>query len=1247
VCGDAALTADLTQPFVVPVVDDATPSTAGEQTQSLPAVPPTESSFSSPGARRESSAVDLADPGCGVTIGQTPVQAERASELSVLPPGAIVVPGYQILQELGRGGMGVVYKAHQKSLNRPVALKMILSGEHAGATERERFRREAEAVAALQHPNIVQIFEVGEASGHAYLVLEFVDGGSLAEQLAGDPWPAREAAGLVELLARAVHYAHEHGIIHRDLKPGNVLLAGGRKQEAGSSKAPSGSGVSSVSSLLSPKITDFGLAKRLDGSDADRATKTGAVVGTPGYIAPEQASGKGSEVGAAADTYALGAILYECLTCRPPFRGETPLDTVLQVIHDDPVPPKRLRSSVPRDLETICLKCLTKSPTKRYPSALALAEDLRRFLNGEPIWARPLSAWGRAVKWATRHPALAVLGVSTVVATVALLIVLSVAYARVRDAVAQKEVEANNARREREQAEREWARAETEKTRAEGLAAENELRRREAVGQAEQLQREGERSKRTAYALQLAQIAALCERDPKRAMQLLDDEVRCPPALRDFTWEYLHRLCRREERVYQGHAARDALHTVAYAPGGALVATAGRDGHIRLWDPRTGRTAAILDGHTGAVNGLAFGPDGRLLASAGADGTIRLWEIPVEVLETARKTMSAVPILQAVFTPARLPTLVTVAVPNAGAVTCLTFDAHGRTLATGWTDGTVRWWDVGGLRPSPVEMAVAGAPGATGRGRLPNARRPFRQDQTGAGVSCLAFDPTGKLLAAGGLDGRARVWSADAPEPRVIEHAGTVLAVAFSPDGRLLATTNNPRPPATSTIRLLNTETWADEHRLIGHTGAVHALAFSPDSTLLASAGSDRTVRLWDADDGRERGVLQGHAQPVRGLAFGPDRRTVVSAAQDGTARVWLTGIRQNESADGAEFDQVASAAMSDTAGVFVFAGEAGQIGIRLADVVPGRAVPQSGTLFLWPVPVDLPAKARVRATAVAPKGQAVFGATADTILIWRVFQLRPRAPGAGGPLSLPVTKPGRLPTQKPVHALAVSHDSRALAALDADGVRVWPLTPVALGLEHIGRPPESRLILRAENATVLAAHPWDDLLAVVVGNGVRVINLNGETVTELTDAHPTRITAVAFSPLHGFLATADADGLIQVWKLGADGLALQARLSGHTGAIHSLSFSPNGKTLASGGADRSVVLWDPVGGQERAVLTGHADQVIRVQFTAGGMALASVGRDGSVKRWRAEPRRPEPPLIGARVIEFGSGPPAPAALKK
>jgi eukaryotic-like serine/threonine-protein kinase len=301
-----------------------------------------------------------------------------ASRLSVAAPPEL--SGYEVQEELGRGGMGVVYRAWDRRLNRPVALKMLLAGAYARPEERERFRREAEAEAGLRHPNVVQVYDVGTLDGRPYLIMEFVDGGSLAHRLAGTPLPAGQAAELVAALAEAVQAAHDRGIIHRDLKPANVLLAADG----------------------TPKITDFGLARRLE--EASGLTHSGATLGTPSYMAPEQAQGNQAAIGPAADVYTLGATLYECLTGRPPFRAETAAATLRQVIADEPAPPARLNPQVPRDLETICLKCLHKLSPRRYATAAALAEDLRRFLRGEPIAARPPRRGERLVRWTRRHP---------------------------------------------------------------------------------------------------------------------------------------------------------------------------------------------------------------------------------------------------------------------------------------------------------------------------------------------------------------------------------------------------------------------------------------------------------------------------------------------------------------------------------------------------------------------------------------------------------------------------------------------------------------------------------------------------------------------------------------------------------------------------------------------------------------------------------------------------------------------------
>jgi serine/threonine protein kinase/Tfp pilus assembly protein PilF len=375
-----------------------------------------------------------------------------------------LVPGYEIVRELGRGGMGVVYEAHQRRLDRTVALKVIRTGLQASPDELARFRTEAEAVARLQHPHIVQIYETGEEVGSPYFSLEYLQDGTLAQQLGGTPQPARNAAQMVETLARAMHSAHQHGIVHRDLKPANVLL-----QCLGSAEAPEErrasmtagiplrSSTSSAVKHFIPKISDFGLAKRLDKEIG--LTQTGAIMGTPSYMAPEQAAGKTRAIGPLADIYSLGAILYEMLTGRPPFKGETTLDTIQQVLSEEPVPPAQLQPKLPRDLQTICLKCLQKSPGSRYPSAEALADDLRRFLAGEPIIARPVGVWERTLKWARRRPALAALILVSSLATLTLVLGGLWYNTQLREALETAEQRQQEAQRERARAEADFQKA--------------------------------------------------------------------------------------------------------------------------------------------------------------------------------------------------------------------------------------------------------------------------------------------------------------------------------------------------------------------------------------------------------------------------------------------------------------------------------------------------------------------------------------------------------------------------------------------------------------------------------------------------------------------------------------------------------------------------------------------------------------------------------------------------------------------
>jgi WD40 repeat protein/serine/threonine protein kinase len=1189
-----------------------------------------------------------------------PVAAATEEGVSPAPATAPEFGGYEILGELGRGGMGVVYQARQRGLGRLVALKMVLAGAHAGPDEQARFLAEARSLARLQHPNIVQIHEVGAApmpdglpAGPAgpgtlpFFSLEYVEGGSLDRRLAGTPQDPRQAAALVEVLARAVHYAHERGIVHRDLKPANVLLTADG----------------------TPKITDFGLARHM--SDGSGRTHSGAVLGTPSYMAPEQAAGQSKAVGPACDIWALGAILYECLTGRPPFRAASVLDTLAQVCARDPVTPRQLQPGVPRDLETIALKCLHKDPRKRYPSAVALAEDLRRSQAGEPITARPAGRPERFWRWCRRNPRTAVLSAALIVA-----LVLGLA-----GIVWQ------------------WRQAESnlDLARTKHTLAEERLlqfRKRSYVSD-----------------LDLA-YQAWGMRRVRRARELLDAQLPPPdqPDLRGFEWYCLERLCRQERLSLTGHT-RD-VQALAFSPDGTRLVSACREGRIKVRAADTGRELAefreplpvshlhflpdgkhlayavgdfraeapgfvkLRDLESGAAQEvsrgrqprdnplcLALGRDGKRLAAGYYSGELRVWDLDGEmVLQDAGATSSA---HRLALTP------------------------DGQTAVLARLRGDIEVWDVPGRKVrgrlmsfAPVPLAVSpdgvrlAAPDPGGReivlwdlvtlretGRLPV------QTQGYAAITVVAFSPDSRALAvARGVDNQpneVQLW--DVPSAKLLAtlpgHARGMAALAFAPDGNTLASGDQD-----GVVKLWDVARVVHRPPLPIHEAAVFGLAVSADGMLAATGGQDRVIMVWDLPTRRVRHRLRASAGVTR-LAFGPRGKRLASNALDGTVTVWdLDSGKPLWSRKGTAVEPVFAfapdgATLAWTEGFAVVLGDAAT-GQERRRWLPHRelfsgmvlsgdgarlyTLSVAGTLVTWDVVSGQELRARKvpqRATALAlsPDDKRLVTAGEDGVVrFWDADSLE-----SGQELR------GHKGT---VYALEFTGDGRSLLSAGKDGtIRVWDPERKAVARllrDHHGGVVRVRVIPGTQTALSAGADRvirlwnldegmWAAYLhdvpvcslayapsgrTLAIGRGGEVVLRDLATGREDTLGGSFRgELRVAWSPDSKLLAVAEGQmgypcaGEVQLWDVSARRCV--RTLSGHAGGALAVAFSPDGQLIATGERGRNVVdatrvrLWDAASGQLRQTLP-HRHAVAAVAFSPDGRLVAT----GTATHWSNVP---------------------------
>jgi len=1126
-----------------------------------------------------------------------------------LQPGTYVgyFGDYELQRVLGEGGMGIVYKARQLSLNRPVALKMIKAARFATDDDRRRFQNEAEAVARLDHPNIVPVFEVGQFEDQHYFSMKLIAGESLDKRLKDYLADPRRAAKLLAVTAGAIHHAHQRGILHRDLKPANIL----------------------VDSEGQPHVTDFGLAKRVEGDS--ELTRSGAVVGTPAYMAPEQTSAKKGAVTTATDVHGLGAVLYALLTGRGPFGGTTLLDTLDQVRDRAPEPPRRLNPRVPRDLEVICLKCLEKDPRRRYASADAVAEDLKHWLAGEPIVARPVGNAARLWMWCRRNPFVA--GAAGLVATALVVVaVLSLLYADEQNRRAGEQVEATRKIG--------GLNKNLEKERQDLKISLSDSNRRLAMLHFERARR--------AFDSGQANIGLLCLVETWRYALKADDRA----------WQHLARANLSFWRYHSPEVKGIFSHYVAWSPDGKTILTQSERDTARLWDVATNRPIGQPMVHQGSINSMAFSPDGKTVLTGSQDESARLWDAasgrpigkpmvhqdPIRsvafspdgrtiltTFEGAARLWDATtgqPIGHAIIAQGRLilspngKTILTSgfrdntarlwdaaigqasgpAMVHQGAVTSMAYSPDGETVVTGSQDKTARLWDAGTAKP-------IGKP-------LVHPERVF----------LVAFNPDGKTILTASVDGTARLWEAVSAKPigQVLQYERDTLpiTVEFSPNGKNVLFWN----PQSKLAWLWDAATGQAVGPPLAHQRTVRAVAFSPDGNTVLTGSLDTAARLWDAASGRPIGRVMVHQGEIFDVAFSPDGKAILTNSGVSSA-LWdpVTELPLGQPLD--SHGRVGSAAFSPDGKRVITIEKSTNTPIRLWDAASGKAIGP-----------PLAQQGEVRAVAFSLDGKTVLTGSADkTARLWDV--------ASGQPIGQPLTHQGR------VLAVAFSPDGKTILTGSSDNTaRLWDVasgraTGSTLthqsGVLAVAFSPNGKVILTGSEDWT--ARLWDASSGQPIGkplehrdyvwaiafspDGKAVLTGSSDKTARLWDAasgqpighpmvHKGRVDFVAFSSDGKTLVTG-ANAVVKLWDAATTQAIGQPKMSLGVGV--SRAISPVGKTILTLSADNKMRLWDAATGQPVGPLLEHEGLVTSVLFSPNGQTIFSACQDNTtVGGWDA-----------------------------